>query len=532
MRLTELSLEKYGCYLKRGLRFPDGAGLTVVYGPNEAGKSTCLAAVGDFLFAIPNNTPRGNTFGYQGMRIGASMRLADGREITLLRRKGNGKTLSDLKGTVYDEAILAPILGPVTEDRFSNLFGLDHKTLRSGGDRLLSAQGDIGKLIVEAGGGLRALVGRLNKVDDEADGLFGKTKQSRAFYQGRTAYVTAEKEVSAHQVSRDRYEETVKKLETARRALGDLREERQTLAAKKGVLDRVQRVAPRLRERDELLLARQDYADSLGYPEEFSKKGRDAFGARDAAKKSRDGAAGRREKLKAKVESLTVSVELSAAEKVIRSLSERALIVSKARGDQHNREKEIDTDEGKLDSLRRRLGLPVDADLAERLPGPEAVELVQTLANEAIERKPKLEAAEERVAGLVEKLRLMVGRIRDATEKGYDRPLGIVGLQFGGLTTKKANLEARERNWEAAVERPSAPHCEIESDADRLARIRGWRRNSRTSHCHRRRRPSLSMDERRLPCSERRKRPTYIANRGRPSVCQAAIREALISRRR
>ena len=33
-------------------------------------------------------------------------------------------------------------------------------------------------------------------------------------------------------------------------------------------------------------------------------------------------------------------------------------------------------------------------------------------------------------------------------------------------------------------------------------------------HSRRRRRPSLSMDERRLPCSERRKRPKCIANRG------------------
>ena len=44
-------------------------------------------------------------------------------------------------------------------------------------------------------------------------------------------------------------------------------------------------------------------------------------------------------------------------------------------------------------------------------------------------------------------------RIRDATEKGYDRPLGVVALQFEGLTTKKANLEARERIWDSAVER-------------------------------------------------------------------------------
>jgi uncharacterized coiled-coil DUF342 family protein len=130
-------------------------------------------------------------------------------------------------------------------------------------------------------------------------------------------------------------------------------------------LDRVQRVAPRLRERDELLLACKEYSDTLNYPQEFSKKVRDAVGARDEARKAYDGAVERREKLKARLDSLSVSVELSAAEKVIRSLSERALIVGKARGDRHNRQKDIDTDEGKLDSLRRRLGLPSDADLAE-----------------------------------------------------------------------------------------------------------------------------------------------------------------------
>ncbi len=32
MRLTELSLEKYGCYSERVIGIPDGAGLTVVYG--------------------------------------------------------------------------------------------------------------------------------------------------------------------------------------------------------------------------------------------------------------------------------------------------------------------------------------------------------------------------------------------------------------------------------------------------------------------------------------------------------------------
>ena len=56
MRLTELSLEKYGGCASRELAIPETAGLTVVYGANEAGKSTCLEAISDFLFSIPKNS--------------------------------------------------------------------------------------------------------------------------------------------------------------------------------------------------------------------------------------------------------------------------------------------------------------------------------------------------------------------------------------------------------------------------------------------------------------------------------------------
>jgi AAA15 family ATPase/GTPase len=56
MRLAELTLERYGAFAERSLVIPSTAGLTVIYGPNEAGKSTCLAALSDFLFGIPERS--------------------------------------------------------------------------------------------------------------------------------------------------------------------------------------------------------------------------------------------------------------------------------------------------------------------------------------------------------------------------------------------------------------------------------------------------------------------------------------------
>ena len=54
MRFVKLMLERYGrfegCELDFRERQPD---LHVIYGPNEAGKSTSLSAVSDLLFGFP-----------------------------------------------------------------------------------------------------------------------------------------------------------------------------------------------------------------------------------------------------------------------------------------------------------------------------------------------------------------------------------------------------------------------------------------------------------------------------------------------
>ena len=56
MRIRRLDLLRYGHLADRVLEFPDGAALHVVYGVNEAGKSTALAAIADALFGFGHRT--------------------------------------------------------------------------------------------------------------------------------------------------------------------------------------------------------------------------------------------------------------------------------------------------------------------------------------------------------------------------------------------------------------------------------------------------------------------------------------------
>lgn len=308
MRLTELSLEKYGSCASRELAIPDTAGLTVVFGANEAGKSTCLEAISDFLFSIPKNTQRGSLFGYDGMRIGASMVMADGSVLTLRRRKGNGKTLADPSGTTLDDTILAPVLGAITRERFETLFGLNHETLRNGGERLLHADGDIGRLIVEAGGGLRTLVSRLEGIDAEADKLFDTRRSaSRVFYQQLTAFEAAEKTARGAQLTRETYEQTRKTLLAAGEKLEGLRTERRSLGTSLSRLERVLRVAPHLRQLDSLTQDLSGYGDVTSFPDDFAAGVRGALDKRNEAAKRLESAIERRDRLKARLDALVVN---------------------------------------------------------------------------------------------------------------------------------------------------------------------------------------------------------------------------------
>jgi uncharacterized protein YhaN len=452
MRLAELTLERYGAFAERTLQIPDTAGLTIIYGPNEAGKSTCLAALSDFLFGIPERTPHGALFGYDGMRLGATLVDANGTEMTLRRRRGRGRTLTDTAGTPMEDSVLTRLLGATTRERFATLFGLNHETLRSGGSRLLAADGDIGRLIVEAGGGLRSLMARLDDIDAEADKLFAPRRSAdRAFYKALDAFDAADSEVKLHTVSRDAYEESRKAADAAQLKLNQARAEKQAVGAEISGLQRLVRAVPHVLELDRLSEMLSDYADVDALPEDFDRRVQGTVQLRDAAIEALLIARGKRDRLVLRFEALAVSEAFIDAEAQIRDLSEQAVHVRKARGDRPNRLKEIETAEAGLATLRRMLHLPADADLFNRLPSQVALEQVQQLATDAIERGAAISAARERTADLADRLETLQLRLDAAIVSGFDKPIAHSAAQFASLASQTASAAALRRQSDQAL---------------------------------------------------------------------------------
>lgn len=177
MRIDRLDLIAFGPFTNAVLDLSGGAeGLHLVYGPNEAGKSSALRAIRQFFSGIPTQSTDDFVHQYANMRIGALLREPGGETLELVRRKGVKNTLLRSDGKALDDADsrLARLLGGVTPEEFLQKFVIDHAELVGGGKSVVDGRGDLGRTLFSAGSGLAGLGAVQKALDDQAEALFKK----------------------------------------------------------------------------------------------------------------------------------------------------------------------------------------------------------------------------------------------------------------------------------------------------------------------------------------------------------------------
>jgi uncharacterized protein YhaN len=182
MRLQELHLLKYGMFEGERLSFPrESQDLQIIYGPNEAGKSTTLAAVTDLLFGFPHITPYDFKFDKSLLRIGAIIETAD-QNIEVRRRKSPSPTLLNSSEEVVDVPALIVALAGQSRAGFERMFSLDHFRLREGGDAILKAQDNVGQAIFAAGMGITPIKAICDALDEEVKSIWTKRSDGKKPY--------------------------------------------------------------------------------------------------------------------------------------------------------------------------------------------------------------------------------------------------------------------------------------------------------------------------------------------------------------
>src|SRR5579859_2326782 len=214
MRFDRIDLIRYGHFFQRTIdiprRQPD---FFVLYGDNEAGKSTLLRCISALLFGVPARTPDVHSCKGAELRIGATISNSSA-SFSFRRRKGTTATLLSESETQIPEDRLSTFLRGVDLARFEQFFGLDHTRLREGGEELLRGEGEIGSALFQAAGfDLRKLLDALHKETSE---LFAQRSKSRVIGSALEEYKQARAEMRRLSLSGAAVKEKQAELEHAK----------------------------------------------------------------------------------------------------------------------------------------------------------------------------------------------------------------------------------------------------------------------------------------------------------------------------
>lgn len=247
MRILRLDLHAFGPFTGGRLDFarkPDA--LQLIYGPNEAGKSTTLRALLALLYGIPVRTNDAHLHDMARLRIGALLEDHRGRVLSLTRRKGAKHTLLDANGEPTPESALSELLLGIDETMFRHMFGLDHQRLRDGGEALLSGNGNLGEGLFDASVGTRALREVKEALRSEAEALYKARGKTPKLNVALEALRDKTRQIKEAALSPQAFVEQTKALEQRRKRREQCLVERRELLTERARLERDLRLLPLL----------------------------------------------------------------------------------------------------------------------------------------------------------------------------------------------------------------------------------------------------------------------------------------------
>lgn len=308
MKILQLRLMAYGPFSSTVLDLSGGSdGLHLVYGPNEAGKSSALRALRHLLYGIPERSTDDFMHPYAKMRIGAAVRSARGEFLEFVRRKGRMNTLRAADdSTILEESELQRFLSGVDAPLFATMFGLGHEDLVRGGREIIQGGGDVGRIVFAAGSGVANLREIQTELQAEADGLFRPSGQKPNINDALARLSRSRKDLREAQLPSQEWVDHDQALRTALARKELVVAELAAGQTDFNRLHRIREALPIIAQRRELQQEWETYADAVLLPEEFPDKRRDLVSRLRMAEKDRERALETRETLQKAVRELEI----------------------------------------------------------------------------------------------------------------------------------------------------------------------------------------------------------------------------------
>lgn len=405
------------------LEEPPHGGLHVLYGPNEAGKSTLLRALLDVWFNAESARA-----GYTSSTRLATVLERNGVRKQVIRRLYR-KQLALRDGDIVSEEELRQWLGGLDAEMYRLWWGFDHERLRSGSQALLEAQGEAGASLLAAGGGVQHLRQVLTQVERRMTDLFAPSSGTakKPLNQAIRRLQEADQALRQSALRPDAWTRVQRELEDTESQLQELLRERNDVDTALRRLQRIWHAAPLVRRHEALEEEILALADAPDWSAERAAAVLTALAEADQVRAEQRRWAGEIEKLQAALAATVPDPQVLAVEAEIEQLAEGL--------DEYVRltEREIPDRQSELKAgrtdLERRLGAiqpGASLDDAQSLLPPMAlIEAARHLAEQKTAKVQTWEHERQRLAETEEEIRAYRAQLRS----GQTAPASIEGLR-------------------------------------------------------------------------------------------------------
>lgn len=413
MRIERIDLITYGHYRDTtlDLSLPE-SGLTVVYGPNEAGKSTTRRGIIAALFGFRRDDPGAFACGVHAMRVGA--RVSSQRGTLTFVRQGLSGLTAEGDGAVSSDEVDRIMWGPaggVGRTLYTQLFSIGHEELRGGSAFLLDAGDEVGRLLFGASLGSGSVAAVLRRLEGRSAGLYKDRGSAQQISRSLETYRKTMRRARESRVRAREWERRLSEHAEAEEEYNEVRDQLRAAIDAKERLCRVRAARPLLTRRATSLdeLAQLGEAPSSAWADRALDALRDYRSARAEHGRIRQA----RERLDEQLAAVVVTTAVLAMEDEIDELVQGVGRYQKDTADLYKRRAERETALDLVVQQRQVLGGAVHEGTAvaemDLVVVESLVRSATTLASQGSavhdeERatKKRIEAARVRLAGLPE----------------------------------------------------------------------------------------------------------------------------------
>jgi uncharacterized protein YhaN len=334
MRIKQLGLEAFGPfqgeYLEFSEKLPD---FHIIYGPNEAGKSSILRALNAWLFGFPERTRDNFIHPNEQLRLAGVLEDGHGEELFFVRRKKRKASVLDSQGNPIDSGAIKAFLLDLDQDVFDKLFGLDHQALVQGGITFLQEKGRAGTTLFSAGTGISALQKILTDLQTESEAIFKKNATKPSLNSALQSFKQLKQEMNRASLSSREYKELDRAFRQTEKSLEQEQKKRLELSREKHRLERIQQAWYPLQRYRNMQNRLKQIGNVPELSEDFSQRRKQHQEQSRQARQSLKAAQKQLQDYQDRVESIRLNTELLDQAETIKELHQRLGQYRKAMAD-------------------------------------------------------------------------------------------------------------------------------------------------------------------------------------------------------